>query len=601
MRFWGSLLVLLSSFFLGASCSIHSVSPEDEPPILDPAQEWAVQPGFSISVDTQGYQFPTAIAFVPEPGPSPKDPLYFVTELRGEIKVVTNDRSVYTFANIPAFKPIQELPHFHAQNGLVGICLAPRQGYIFVTFTYQKGLDLHNSVIRFQSQPQTFSLKPDNYVEFNELFAANKTAYAHQIGHCQVVDTTLFVGVGDAWREKEARQMDSTNGKILRLSFDGMPLPENPFYQDNDKHKAINYVWAYGFRNPFALAYVEDRLFVAENGVAIDRFMQVKKGQDHLWNGSDWSIGTNANALFYPSIGPVHLEFHDGTRMNFPPSYSNKFYMATFGDATRPAGVVMLDYDFAAEKMMSVPVEFLSYRGQAPGIGNPVIGLALGHDGLYFAPMYPSPDGTSAVLKVVYEPDNPHGVLLSDLDPYVIMNNKGCFGCHQLGGEGGTLGPSLDRNSLLNRIQSRLESAEYANMLHDLEQVAEEPFASFAWARQDVMTATGLGRVRLWITYHLLEPRFDNPQAQMPNLGLTEEEAQIVAAHLLEEKTTVLADPISVTAYEIRGMIDSQLQPLRYRHLLIAFVSGFLFAGFIFVILVFRKKVNNACENKLSW
>jgi hypothetical protein len=42
-----------------------------------------VPEGFSISIDTEGYHYPTAIAFVPTPGNDPKDPLYFVTELRG--------------------------------------------------------------------------------------------------------------------------------------------------------------------------------------------------------------------------------------------------------------------------------------------------------------------------------------------------------------------------------------------------------------------------------------------------------------------------------------------------------------------------------------
>jgi hypothetical protein len=48
-------------------------------------EDWAVPEGFSISIDPQGYHYPTAIAFVPDPGDDPKDPLYFVTELRGKV------------------------------------------------------------------------------------------------------------------------------------------------------------------------------------------------------------------------------------------------------------------------------------------------------------------------------------------------------------------------------------------------------------------------------------------------------------------------------------------------------------------------------------
>ena len=87
--------------------------------------EWAVADGFRLTIDTSGYQLPTAIAFVRDPGRDPKDPLYFVTELRGLVKVVTNDRTVHTFARVRALQPELEAPHFQGQAGLGGICLDP--------------------------------------------------------------------------------------------------------------------------------------------------------------------------------------------------------------------------------------------------------------------------------------------------------------------------------------------------------------------------------------------------------------------------------------------------------------------------------------------
>ncbi|MCL4243666.1 MAG: glucose dehydrogenase, partial [Candidatus Dadabacteria bacterium] len=43
--------------------------------------DWTLVENFAIDIDTEGYRFPSAIAFVPEPGTGPKDPLYFVSEL----------------------------------------------------------------------------------------------------------------------------------------------------------------------------------------------------------------------------------------------------------------------------------------------------------------------------------------------------------------------------------------------------------------------------------------------------------------------------------------------------------------------------------------
>ena len=41
-----------------------------------------------------------------------------------------------------------------------------------------------------------------------------------------------------------------------------------------------------------------------------------------------------------------------------------------------------------------------------------------------------------------------------------------------------------------------------------------------------------MDRVRTWIKFRLLEPRFDNPNARMPKLGLTEQQAVKMAEML---------------------------------------------------------------------
>jgi hypothetical protein len=50
-----------------------------------------------------------------------------------------------------------------------------------------------------------------------------------------------------------------------------------------------------------------------------------------------------------------------------------------------------------------------------------------------------------------------------------------------------------------------------------------------------VLEATGLDKVRIWMKYRIVEPRFDDPRAQMPNLGLTEGEARALTAYLMGE------------------------------------------------------------------
>jgi hypothetical protein len=62
--------------------------------------DYEVAEGFRLDVDADNFRFPTSIAVVPNPGESPDSPLYYVTEIRGRVRVVTKNRSVHTFAEI---------------------------------------------------------------------------------------------------------------------------------------------------------------------------------------------------------------------------------------------------------------------------------------------------------------------------------------------------------------------------------------------------------------------------------------------------------------------------------------------------------------------
>ena len=145
--------------------------------------QWGTEDGFAIDIDTEGYAFPVAIAFVPDPGPDPKDPLYFVTELRGTIKVVSNDRTVTVFAqDFFHLTPAAELPDQRGELGLAGICLSPEYGYVFATFSYQDEAGvLRNNIVRFTSTPGRFSVATAQ-VTFTDIFAAAESSSSHQIG-----------------------------------------------------------------------------------------------------------------------------------------------------------------------------------------------------------------------------------------------------------------------------------------------------------------------------------------------------------------------------------------------------------------------------------
>ena len=100
--------------------------------------DWELADGLTMQIDTAGYSFPSHIVFVPDPGSDPRDALYFVVELKGQVKVVANDRSVHTFAR--DILPNPQGPTEFNQVGLTGLCLDPERGYVFTTFAYLQGL-----------------------------------------------------------------------------------------------------------------------------------------------------------------------------------------------------------------------------------------------------------------------------------------------------------------------------------------------------------------------------------------------------------------------------------------------------------------------------
>ena len=564
--------------------------------------DWEVQSGFDISVDSEGFKFPSSIAFVPNPGTSPKDPLYFVTELRGRVKVITNDRSVLTFAETSYdLRPNSELPAIAGEVGMAGVCLAPNQGYVFVTLAYRDAENiLRNNIVRFETKADTFSVEPVDRVDFTDVFLPYQSVESHQIGSCQVRNGLLYVSVADGRQVQESQRVGSLLGKVLRMTLDGKPVSTNPFYLDEDIGKARNFVWAMGLRNPFGLKLVGDRMFVTDNGISIDRFLEVRKGANYLWDGTDASIGLNAEAVFVSGTGVGQLEHYPEGSEIFPSRFADSFFVAVTGNNQSREGVpniTVLPYDLRLGEVRTAPSPLVRYRGDSVQI---VAGLGMGPDGLYFAPMLPIGDGSTAILKVTFAPaaDYPFIIDETRTNPLELMRIYSCFACHSLDDNGGgNAGPVLDRDVLVPRVIARLNSGEHAQSVRDLDLLDQEPFVSSREARRKVAQAQGLDQVRLWLEHRIQEPRFDDPDAQMPNLGVPREAAALIAAYLVrEENEAAKGGFLGKTVENVRDLFPTptRANATRYGIVLavLAFVAGGIFtsAGYWLLVCYRQKK-----------
>ena len=171
----------------------HGARADDQPSGSDYnwRQHWSLGPGLKVELDTEGYQYPTSIAFVPEPGDAPDDPLYYVVELRGKVKVVSNDRTVSIFAdNFLQSEFDREPPDGTAEFGAGGICLDPEHGYVFVTFTYQDAAKILRSLV---TEVRRHGTTVERFSSFDD--AARRLPTALRPG-----DVCLACGAGDLFR-----------------------------------------------------------------------------------------------------------------------------------------------------------------------------------------------------------------------------------------------------------------------------------------------------------------------------------------------------------------------------------------------------------------
>ncbi len=436
-------------------------------------KNWLLESQLKMEIDADGFKFPVSLQFVPNPGKGPKAPLYYVIEIRGVVKVVTNDRSIYVFAkDFFHLRPREELPSVQGEVGLSGICLDPKNGYIFTPFTYRDEKEiLRSAIARFSSKEKVFSLEPSEVKIFKKIFSKDESVVSHMIGPCQVKDGHLYVDVGDGERPYEAKNLDSTLGKMLRFNLDGTAPKDNPFYKDDKLETPRDFIWSYGLRNGFGLKSIEGKLIVAENGPGVDRVHHITKGKNSLWDGSDLSISLNTIATFKPTLSPVQIDYlGEKALFSLPENYQKTLYMAVAGSTSgeNKAGIVALPLDMKSIQATGTPRYIIKYKGDR---FQNVVGLNIGPDGLYFIPLYPLENGRSAVVKVSFSDEFEWAPLVPDNDGFVLMNHYGCLGCHSYYSMGSKHAPDLTPKKLKARLNARLTTAEYVLQLNKVDKL----------------------------------------------------------------------------------------------------------------------------------
>lgn len=359
----------------------------------DYAKYWWVFPGFKIEHVADGFNLPVNIAFVPNPKNEPKAPLLYITELYGKVKVLTNDFTVYTYAeNLLNYNPSGEFPG-SGESGLTGICVEPVTGDLYLSMLYEDNGEMKGRVVRTRSDGD-LRMK-DWKVIIDDI---PSTTRAHQIQAVTIgFDDKLYVNIADGGNWVKAQNDEDFRGKILRLNQDGSipwdnPYPENPVY-------------AKGFRNPFGATWrkSDQHLYISGNGPdQDDRIARVEPFENYGWPGT---MRRNSIFWWHYTQAPTALDFMQNEQ--FPPAFNDHLFVALFGESYRQGRgvkgkkIVKLQLNQEATAVKSCD-DFVIYEGE--GAASPC-GLAFGPDGLYFTDLHGEETGGGNLYRIVPDTD----------------------------------------------------------------------------------------------------------------------------------------------------------------------------------------------------
>jgi glucose/arabinose dehydrogenase len=400
------------------------------PPGVPGETPWAVlQPNYVVEKVAGDLQLPVNIAFVPNPGTSPNDPLFYVTELYGKIKVVTNAGQVSDYATgLLNFDPTGNFPG-SGEIGLTGIVVDPASGDVFASMVYEDPgptFSFYNKVVRFHSTDGGLTADTPADPAILDFFGEG-TGPSHQISNLTIgPDGKLYVHVGDGLIvPNQAQNLDTVRGKILRSNLDGSAPSDNPLY-DAGTDTSRDYILAYGFRNPFGGEWRASNgaHYEVENGkFGNDRLARIDipaaTAVNYGYDGSDASMLTNALYLWSPSHAPVNIAFTEPQTFSgsgFPAEKMDHAFVTESGPAyatgpqVRGKRIVEFAPDASGE-LGNIPAQTLvEYNGTGKASA---IGLAAGPDGLYFTDLYKDLGASSAtdpganVWRIRYAPQSP--------------------------------------------------------------------------------------------------------------------------------------------------------------------------------------------------
>ena len=305
------ILITLTALLLEAGCKKFSKTPE--PPLTNAT--------IHIEVLSQNLSFPWELVWGP-------DNMIWMTERGGKISRVNPSTGIVSL--LTSISDVKST----GEGGLLGMVLHPNfntNPQVFVAYNYDKAGTYSEKILRYTYTGTSLT---------NPVVLLDNISAASVHNGCRLLisaDLKLFISTGDAGNQANAQNINSLNGKILRINLDGSIPADNPI--------AGAAVWSYGHRNAQGLVFANGKLYSSEHGPDKDDEVNVIiKDRNFGWpsvngfcNESGEQTFCNSNNVieplisWTPTIAVSGMDFYNNNEI---PQWKNSLIMATLKDET---------------------------------------------------------------------------------------------------------------------------------------------------------------------------------------------------------------------------------------------------------------------------